>query len=374
MAKKKLEDGSQDPLSELFAQVQKEQPESMRPKSVHSKEIKKKDMRKRTRIRRRIVDQTEDYIPHNVDWSVDPRQLRKIETPLAYGYGRISHLDQEKGDSVEAQQARIEAYAKSLEAKGIQWGSFIAEHSHRSAFKHHFHDRPAGRELLRYLKRGDHLIIDKVDRIWRRVRDFVALIEMFRKIGVTLHFISFSGCSFEIGTPMGDFILNLFVSVAELESQRISERIKAAFKYKNINGKSTTWQHFGAKRIAFNNNGKKDSYFVWDEEVRNKMKFIYEMKTYTKCRMADVADQLAMMQYMEKGHSPEEARAIIRDTEVKLDWNYWRCHVAYHREIQYRYFQITDPNHICQYDVRKLSNHVQKRIREGIPPSRKPGF
>jgi DNA invertase Pin-like site-specific DNA recombinase len=53
--------------------------------------------------------------------------------------------------------------------------------------------------------------------------------KMFKNRGVKLCIVNIMGASVTLGTPMGDFILNLMVCIAQLESDQCSNRTKARF-------------------------------------------------------------------------------------------------------------------------------------------------
>ena len=158
--------------------------------------------------------------------------------PNAYGYARVSHTDGiKKGESVPSQSIRItEYYERVLLPDGVTWGGVKDDGTNISAYRTMFRMRPAGRELMLLLKPGDHLIVDKVDRFWRSMKDFVLLMEEFTKRNITVHIVNFLGQTITNGNQMGDFILKQFVLIAELESSIKSERTKEALAMKRRKG------------------------------------------------------------------------------------------------------------------------------------------
>ena len=161
-----------------------------------------------------------------------------VGTPTAYGYIRVSHhKSYEKGDSMEAQAMRIgNYYEANLKSEGVAWGGTEEDGTNISAYKVPFHIRPAGRKLLAKLKRGDHLIVDKVDRFWRSITDFVGLMETLKEKKITVHIVNFLGQTVKNTTPMGEFTLRLFVLVAELESTIKAERMRETLAVKRHKG------------------------------------------------------------------------------------------------------------------------------------------
>lgn len=184
-------------------------------------------------------------------------------TSCSYGYARASHVD--NMDSIPAQLARIEEYYNSTLKDVSRWGKVYHDESAVSASKVPFMKRAVGKKLIEIMRPGDHIIFDKVDRIWRSVEDFVQLMTYFKNQKITVHFKDFRGCSINLGTPMGDFMLTLMVAIAELESKTTGHRIREALKYRNDTG-DIPRNHvpFGVKKIRVN--GKKK--LVFDEAQR----------------------------------------------------------------------------------------------------------
>lgn len=136
----------------------------------------------------------------------------------AYGYARISHIDgHRKGESVESQYARISAFYESkLKDDGIEWGGILDDGTNISAYRTAFALRPAGKKLLSMMNRGDHLVVDKVDRLWRSMADFVDLMRLLERKKITIHIVNFLGETISSTSAMGDFMLKMCVLMAEL--------------------------------------------------------------------------------------------------------------------------------------------------------------
>ena len=94
-----------------------------------------------------------------------------------------------------------------------------------SAFTRAFHKRPAGKALLENLQRGDTLLISRMDRAFRSMSDFCHFLQRMTEMGVRLRVC---GTSFDTGTAIGMATAMILVVIAEWESRRKSERIKAA--------------------------------------------------------------------------------------------------------------------------------------------------
>ncbi|MBO9643008.1 MAG: recombinase family protein [Pseudacidovorax sp.] len=79
-------------------------------------------------------------------------------------------------------------------------------------------------QALRKLRRGDTLIVWKLDRLGRSLRKLVHVIEALRKKQV--EFVSLSE-TIDTRTPGGVFLFHLMAALAEFERSLISERTRA---------------------------------------------------------------------------------------------------------------------------------------------------
>jgi DNA invertase Pin-like site-specific DNA recombinase len=101
-------------------------------------------------------------------------------------------------------------------------------------------DREAGRELFGHLKPGDHLIIPKLDRAFRRLADCVLVLEKFERLGIKLHVCNLMGGAIDLSSPMGRFLIHILAAFAELERAFISERTKDGLSKKKRDGVAHT--------------------------------------------------------------------------------------------------------------------------------------
>lgn len=128
------------------------------------------------------------------------------------GYGRIS-LDNAKSGSIAKQRERIAGRAGG----SMEW---YADES-VSGSKVAFGDRPDGARLLADLRPGDQVLVTKIDRAARSVRDLLDLVERIDGEGATITFID---QNIDTAGPMGRFMLTLLGAIAELEAGIIGER------------------------------------------------------------------------------------------------------------------------------------------------------
>jgi DNA invertase Pin-like site-specific DNA recombinase len=93
--------------------------------------------------------------------------------------------------------------------------------------------RPALDRLIGRLQTGDRLIVAALDRLGRSLVDVIAKIDALQKRGVIIISIRES---VDFTTPTGRLVMQVLLSVAELERGIIGERTKASLKAAANNG------------------------------------------------------------------------------------------------------------------------------------------
>jgi DNA invertase Pin-like site-specific DNA recombinase len=96
-------------------------------------------------------------------------------------------------------------------------------------------DRPELEKMLNQLRSGDTVVVWKLDRLGRSLRDLIDLVADFKSRGV--EFISFQD-GINTATPTGRFTFNIFASLAEFEREIIKERTKAGIDAAKARGRS----------------------------------------------------------------------------------------------------------------------------------------
>src|SRR5687768_6318076 len=95
--------------------------------------------------------------------------------------------------------------------------------------------RPGIDRLLGMVDRREAqvVIIAKLDRLTRSVRDLGELLERFQRRGVALVSV---GESLDTGSAAGRLVLNVMASVSQWEREAIGERIRDALRHKRAQG------------------------------------------------------------------------------------------------------------------------------------------
>ena len=196
-----------------------------------------------------------------------------IKGKEAIGYVRVSTLRQvEEGNSIQSQIDELRNYANSrgliLLSKNIVIDDGISGGIP-------LWDRPNAQRLLKLIDSGEyeHLIVTKLDRMFRLTSDAIMSIEEMREAGVFLHIINMGGQSLDSSSAIGQFFLTIIASVAQLERGLIAERTKEAMNYLMSRGRKFTRSIYGWN---VNKNGRLKP--NWNEQSR--IDFMYwQIKT-----------------------------------------------------------------------------------------------
>lgn len=151
-------------------------------------------------------------------------------TSICYGYGR--HSTKKQSMTREVQQARThEHWQRMLKPEGVAWGDFLYDPA-TSAGKP-FSEREAGRRLFLMARPGDHIVVSKLDRLFRKLLDGVSTIEQLEKRGVIIHALDYPIAA---NDAIGRLIRNLLISMAELERELAKERTEAVYQLRMERG------------------------------------------------------------------------------------------------------------------------------------------
>lgn len=96
-------------------------------------------------------------------------------------------------------------------------------------------ERPAGKELMEVAKRGDCIIVTKLDRMFRSARDFLVMRDEFEERGLELIIgdLSTSPVTSDIWAKC---FLGIMAQIADLERGMIRERMRDGRKAKKAKG------------------------------------------------------------------------------------------------------------------------------------------
>lgn len=95
-------------------------------------------------------------------------------------------------------------------------------------------DRPGWNRLRLRLKRGDTVVVHRLDRLGRTTHELAALFREFTERGIRLVSIS---DSLDLSTPTGRLLAHMLASIAQFDNEVRGERIKAGQARARANGK-----------------------------------------------------------------------------------------------------------------------------------------
>jgi DNA invertase Pin-like site-specific DNA recombinase len=148
-------------------------------------------------------------------------------------YLRVSTNKQaDRGVSLEAQRAKVEVYANlfDLDLVAIE---VDAGESAKSL------ERPALQAALAMLRKGqaDALLVVKLDRLTRSVRDLCDLVDDYFRDGK--HALLSVGEQVDTRSASGRMVLNILTVIGQWEREAIGERTASALRHKAAKGEFT---------------------------------------------------------------------------------------------------------------------------------------
>lgn len=126
---------------------------------------------------------------------------------MLYGYARVSTQEQETHAQTDAlQKAGVGFIFSEKKSGGTTAG------------------RPELEKLLRILKPGDQIVVYKLDRIARSLKDLLRIIERIEEKGAQFRSLTES---LDTTTPAGRMLFHMVGAFAEFERELIRERTRA---------------------------------------------------------------------------------------------------------------------------------------------------
>lgn len=171
-------------------------------------------------------------------------KMRSARTskPIAV-YLRVSSEEQaQSGLGLDDQRTRCAAYVEALGLASDVRVFVDAGVSGKTL------DRPALSEVLTLLRRRAvaGVVVLKLDRLTRSLRDLLALVAEMERHGAALH----SVCErVDTGSAVGRMLLGVLGSVAEWERETIAERTRAAVRAKRRRGDAHGFAPLGARVV-----------------------------------------------------------------------------------------------------------------------------
>ncbi|CDT32207.1 recombinase family protein [Vibrio coralliirubri] len=135
---------------------------------------------------------------------------------MKIGYARVSTDDQNEDSQID-----------SLESAGCE-RIYIEKCSGKSK------QRPELERMIDALREGDVVVVQRLDRLGRSLKDLIELLDGFKEQGIK--FISLNE-SIDTTTAVGELAFHMIGAIAQFERRLISERTKAGLKAARARGR-----------------------------------------------------------------------------------------------------------------------------------------
>ena len=96
-------------------------------------------------------------------------------------------------------------------------------------------ERPGLQKCLDYLRSGDVLVVVKLDRLARSLKELIQMVETLSKRGIQINSLD---DNIDTTTPQGKFFFHVFGAVAEFERDLIRQRTMAGLAAARARGRS----------------------------------------------------------------------------------------------------------------------------------------
>ena len=234
--------------------------------------------------------------------------------PRVFGYCRASTRKQ-----VESPETQREIQTRYAAFNQLGDVTFFVDSA--VSGKTQWNDRDGGKELFRLLRPGDHVIIAKLDRAFRKLSDCVIVLEQFERMGVKLHVCNLMGGAIDLSSPMGRFLIHILAAFAELERAFISERTKDGLaKRKRNRVAHTRFPGYGMRWEKRSVDGKPAKVAVPDDQERDVMRSILQWRTQDgPLSWKEIADHLTNdLKLKTRDNGPWDMNRVRRACEAEL--------------------------------------------------------
>ncbi len=231
------------------------------------------------------------------------------DVPAAFFYRRCSDIRQaNSGLGEEAQLATCQQYFNMrLQPMGYQFGGDFLD-SAKSARKKQFAQRMAADRLNLALRKGDVVVISKMDRAWRSMSDFAKTIDNWTQRGIHVAVVN---CGIETWDEekkaTNRLLMGILAAVAEWESEMISTRTKEGMAAARARGESRP----GPAPVGKRRFGKKLIDDPHDREVCRRILIMYDTG-YTRYEIFCHLRRHGIVRYNKKPWDDNAIRVAVK--------------------------------------------------------------
>jgi DNA invertase Pin-like site-specific DNA recombinase len=143
---------------------------------------------------------------------------------MLIGYMRVS-----KADGTQT----LDLQRDALLSAGVE-----AQHVYEDRASGKTEARPGLEAVKKALREGDTLVVWKLDRLGRDLRDLVNTVHDLTQRGIGFKVLTGQGAAIDTTTPSGKLVFGIFAALAEFERELISERTKAGLVAARARGRT----------------------------------------------------------------------------------------------------------------------------------------
>lgn len=164
-----------------------------------------------------------DFLAASYSWPRFPTVIQE-QTMATFGYGRVSTVMQ----TTDNQRLELEQAGYQIEAdfwfadEGIS-GKVAAS------------QRPAFKAMLGQIRKGETLVVSKLDRLGRDAIDVLQTVRQIGERGIKVVVMQLG--STDLTAPAGKLLLSMLAAVAEMERDLLVERTQAGLSRARAEGK-----------------------------------------------------------------------------------------------------------------------------------------
>ncbi len=211
--------------------------------------------------------------------------------PSVFGYGRVSTVQQVDKYSPEVQLRQVSAYYEyRFKDKGLHWGGFWIDSAVSGSIN--FRERLHGRALWKILRRGDHLVVSKLDRAFRSLLDQFQTMDALLAKGIYVHMLDLN---VDTASETGRMVMGILSTIAEYERRRLRTRTSEGKAVASLKGNFPGKPPWGYRKIWIFGRQK----LSWDWKRRN------EARDYLKLRK-ELGSLIAVVNHLSEGKSEKQ--------------------------------------------------------------------
>lgn len=148
---------------------------------------------------------------------------------MKIGYARVSTQDQSTNMQLDA-----------LRAAGCE--KIFSEKASGSKI-----DRPELAKVLEFARSGDTIVVWKLDRLARSMKQLIITMEMLKERGIALESLTEK---IDTASAQGKLVFGIFASLAEFERSLIRERVNAGLQAARLRGRKGGRPRVGEDKLS----------------------------------------------------------------------------------------------------------------------------